>query len=1078
MNPMNSTNPRRLVLPLLSFGLMITATVCVAKPPNFVITIADDHGVHHSSVYGSPEFQTPHLQSMADEGIRFDNAYVASPACAPSRAALFTGRMPYSNGIVGNHEHELKPGVISLLPSLLEQGYEIVFHGKVGHAGRKHFGPYVPDGVKILGGGGLQQTMTLDQVESFLESRPTDAPPLALLLGWTDTHTAWPPKEEARIAPEDVVIPPKIFDTPETRVEMTRYVEGAEDIDRRVGQTRELIAKHLDPDNTLVVYTSDHGMPWPFAKWSLYETGIRTPLIAVWPGKIKASSSTDAMVSWIDLIPTLIDLAGGKSPAGIDGRSFAKVLLGETDEHRDVIYATHKGDNDKNVYPIRSVRVGDWKYIRNLHPEFAYTTHTDVWATEVPRLDEHWAHAGHHWQSYIEAAKTDPAAAAFLHDYHSSPAEELYQIDKDPFEQNNLAALPQHADKLAELRAMVSKRMQEVGDDEALSGPPRLLNDFPLPPDPLASRAIEKPDASRDDLVVWHPMSLSFNGPKASETDDAPNPFLDYRLQVQFAGPSGQTYNLPGFFAGDGSGGEVGNQWQVRFTPDEPGRWTYHASLRSGKDVAVSIEPDAGEPVDLAGDVGTMAVKPRDATAPGFLKWGRLEYVGGHYLKFRDGPYWIRGGTDSPENFLAYAGFDNTPPSHRYADHRVDWQAGDPDWNNGDGKAIIGALNSLANQQVNSLYFLTMNIGGDGGDVWPWSGKPHRKGSPQNDNLHFDLSKLRQWEIVFDHAQRLGINLHFVFSEAEVANKKELDNGELGVERKLYYREMIARFGHHNALSWNLCEEYNVGLDLGPDRIRAFADYIHALDPYDHPITVHSAHDPLAALKFTFGDPRFSLTSIQLNRRRIDELVEEFRSATAKAGRPLPISMDEFVLDVGQKESWKPFDRPEIHRKQKIWPTLLSGGQIEFILEDLLGTDSFKTPARIELWRILAIARTFMQQNLPYWEMQPADELVTGESTIKVGLGSGKSFALGAQVFRKPGAIYAIYYPNAHETGTIDLHESTGDFRGRWFNPRDGRFEGQVFPIQAGDEQSVPGPTGDTDQDWVLLLDSKPTFEP
>lgn len=463
---------------------MITATVCVAKPPNFVITIADDHGVHHSSVYGSPEFQTPNLQAMADEGIRFDNAYVASPACAPSRAALFTGRMPYSNGIVGNHEHELKPGVISLLPSLLEQGYEIVFHGKVGHAGRKHFGPYVPDGVKILGGGGLQQTMTLDQVESFLGSRPTDAPPLALFLGWTDTHTAWPPQEEARITSEDVVLPPKIFDTPETRVEMTRYVEGAEDIDRRVGQTRELIAKHLDPNNTLVVYTSDHGMPWPFAKWSLYETGIRTPLIAVWPGKIKSNSSTDAMVSWIDLVPTLIDLAGGTSPPGIDGRSFANVLLGETDEHRDVIYATHKGDHDKNVYPMRSVRLGDWKYIRNLHPEFAYTTHTDVWATEVPRLDEHWAHAGHHWQSYIEAAKTDPAATAFLHDYHSSPAEELYQIDKDPFEQNNLAALPQHADKLAELRAMVSKRMQEVDDDSALSGPPRLLIDFSLPPKP------------------------------------------------------------------------------------------------------------------------------------------------------------------------------------------------------------------------------------------------------------------------------------------------------------------------------------------------------------------------------------------------------------------------------------------------------------------------------------------------------------------------------------------------------------------------------------------------------------------
>ena len=120
--------------------MLICGEASIAQKPNFVITIADDHGVHHSSVYGANEIQTPNLQQMAKDGIRFDNAYVASPACAPSRAALFTGRMPYSNGIVGNHEFNLKTGVTSLLPVLLEQGYEVVFHGKVGHAGRKHFG--------------------------------------------------------------------------------------------------------------------------------------------------------------------------------------------------------------------------------------------------------------------------------------------------------------------------------------------------------------------------------------------------------------------------------------------------------------------------------------------------------------------------------------------------------------------------------------------------------------------------------------------------------------------------------------------------------------------------------------------------------------------------------------------------------------------------------------------------------------------------------------------------------------------------------------------------------------------------
>jgi hypothetical protein len=149
---------------------------------------------------------------------------------------------------------------------------------------------------------------------------------------------------------------------------------------------------------------------------------------------------------------------------------------------------------------------------------------------------------------------------------------------------------------------------------------------------------------------------------------------------------------------------------------------------------------------------------------------------------------------------LAYAGFDATIPSHKFAAHRADWRDGDPDWGDGQGRAIIGALNYLASRHVNSIYALTMNVGGDGQDVWPWAAAPERKGSPHNDNLHYDTSKLAQWNTVFEHAQQQGIFLHLVLNEGEEANKRELDNGELGVERKLYYRELVARFAHHPAL--------------------------------------------------------------------------------------------------------------------------------------------------------------------------------------------------------------------------------------------------------------------------------------
>jgi len=574
---------------------------------------------------------------------------------------------------------------------------------------------------------------------------------------------------------------------------------------------------------------------------------------------------------------------------------------------------------------------------------------------------------------------------------------------------------------------------------------------------------------------VWHPVTVRFRGPRASETDDQPNPFLDYRLQVAFSGPSGQRYDVPGFFDGDGCGGGAGDVWSARLAPDEAGRWSYEASFRAGKGIAVSLDPQAGRAVAFDEVGGSFDVAPCDPDAPGFLKWGTLEYAGGHYLKFASGPYWIRGGTDSPENFLAYAGFERTPPSHQFADHVADWRPGDPDWGEDKGRGIIGAVNYLALHGVNSVYFLTHNIGGDGRDVWPWAGSPDPNGSPQDDNLHYDVGKLRQWETVFAHAQRQGVFLHFVFNEAEEPNKRELDDGELGTERMLYYRELVARFGHHLALQWNLCEEYNLGFDLGPDRVRRFAEYVQAVDPYDHPIAVHSAGNPLEALAFTFGDPRFSLTSIQLGQHKIDALTEQFREATAEAGRPLPVSMDEFTLDKGQEKGWIPVDDAERWRVEKLWPTYLSGGNIEFILGDLLDTDSFKTPEREKLWNYVLYARRFLEA-LPFWEMQPADELVTGAAAISVTQSRGrKTYAMGAQVFCKAGEVFAVYLPKAEDVAELDLSGVDGRFQQRWYNPRTGQFEGHAAGVAGGSRVSLGAPPRETGKDWAVLIEKTST---
>lgn len=570
------------------------------------------------------------------------------------------------------------------------------------------------------------------------------------------------------------------------------------------------------------------------------------------------------------------------------------------------------------------------------------------------------------------------------------------------------------------------------------------------------------------DLGKWHAVAIHFSGPKASELDDDPNPFLDYRLRVEFRGASGRKTVVGGYFDGDGKGGASGQVWTVRFTPDEAGPWSFKASLRRGKNVAVDLDPDAGRSAAFDGQGGSFRVRDRDPKAPGFLGLGRLEYAGGHYLKFRDGPYWIKGGADSPEDFLAYAGFDNTRSGSKYGpktygQHVRDWRAGDPDWGNGKGKGIVGALNYLASQRVNLIYFLPMNIGGDGKNVWPFAGRVDPSGNESNDNVHYDLGKLRQWEIVFEHAQRKGIVLHFVFNEAERPNKMELGGKELTTERKLFYREMIARFGHHNAVIWNICEEYNIGgLNLEASNVKNFARYIQAQDPYDHPITVHHAGTAADALKSFLGDPLFSITSIQIGKKDIEPVVEAFRKLTREAGRPLPVAVDEFtVTTVGT--AWLPVYDVIPLRKEKLWPAYLSGGQVEFILAGLLEVEDFRKSE--DLWNYVWFARKFMEENLPFWEMEPADDLLAGETVYE-----GKTSTNDGQVFAKTGECYAVYFPVASQTGHLDLSAAKGEFEKRWYNPRTGEFEGKPETISGGAKIEIGPPPASPADDWVMLV--------
>lgn len=581
----------------------------------------------------------------------------------------------------------------------------------------------------------------------------------------------------------------------------------------------------------------------------------------------------------------------------------------------------------------------------------------------------------------------------------------------------------------------------------------------------------------RGDLIKWHPITFSFSGPPASESDLEPNPFLDYRLQLRLEAPSGRAIVAPGFFAGDGNGNGSGNVWQVRFAPDEAGEWHYRASFRAGPEVAVDLNVEAGTAVSFDGLEGEFVVADLDSNAPGFLKWGRLEYSGGHYLKFRDGPYWIKGGADSPENFLGYLGFDNTFDQgglmagflHQYGPHTADWREGDPNFSSVDsgydGRGIIGALNYLGEVGVNSIYFLPMNLGGDGQDTYPFLSP----GGSHEDNSHYDISKLEQWNMVFEHAQRQGIALHVVLAETEVANYNWLDGGAVGVERRLFFREMVARFGYILALKWNLSEENHFSLE----QLRESAGFIQALDWSQHPISAHTPSDTFDMYRPMLGDPLFTATAMQYNPDRAGEYVESWRNQSAAAGRPWIIDMDENnpagigLTDSNQREM----------RKRVLYDVYFSGGNIEWYAgyHDLpLGGDvqieDFRT--RQLMWGFMATARRFMVENLPFWEMAPADALLTGENEVYGG----------GEVLAKPGDSYAIYLPSAQPAGVLDLSAAPSAFRLRWFNPRSGAFEGEGLVVQGGGMVELGGPPVEPAEDWVVLLQlvepARPTVMP
>jgi hypothetical protein len=580
------------------------------------------------------------------------------------------------------------------------------------------------------------------------------------------------------------------------------------------------------------------------------------------------------------------------------------------------------------------------------------------------------------------------------------------------------------------------------------------------------------------ELKQWHKITLMVTGPETAEYARQ-NPFLDTRLEVSFTHEK-DTVVVPGFYAADGNAAETssesGNCWMVRFRPHKTGTWNYVVTFREGKNIAVAVDPGYGKAVGADGASGHFEVAPSDKSGNDFRAKGRLENSGSRFLRFAGtGEWWIKNGADSPENFLAYSGFDQTyrygeqsinregeanpkQEIHHYKPHWSDWEPGDPTWQGEKGKTIIGAINYLAARGVNSQYMLTMNIIGDGKDVWPYN--------DHNERYRFDCSKLDQWEILFDHMEKKGIMLHFVLQETE--NECLLDMGHTGVQRKLYLRELGARFGHHLAVTWNLGEE-NGPAEWSPigqtDKQRKeMASFLKSVNPYPSFVVIHTHSDDQKQddyLSPLLGFQSLDGVSMQIgNPSRIHERIKVWIDRSTERGKPWIVNLDELG------PSWKgimPDSQDASHdtiRYHALWGALMAGaGGVEWYFgyryphNDLMLEDY---RSREHWWAQSAIATNFFRKFLPFSEMKSTDHLLSGTEGF---------------CFSKPGEIYAVYLPDGRKQASLML-EATGEFSVKWFNPRNGEdiINGRVLMVKGPGKINLGIPPSEPEKDWVILV--------
>jgi len=446
-----------------------------AQRPNIVFLLADDINRDTWGIHGSRDCQTPHIDRLARDGLRFDRAYCAVAMCAPFRHELYTGCSPWRTGTLANHSqaHEQTRSIAHYLPPL---GYRVALIGKT-HIGPKACYPFEYFADKGMGRD--NNALYLEAATGIMDESIAQKKPFCMFIASHDGHAPYRTGDPSAYDADKLTIPPYWVDTPELRRTLVKYYAAISNFDALVGRVRTELESRGLWDNTILMVCSEQGTELPFAKWTCYDNGLHTGLVVHWPGVTSPGAVQPELVSIADIMPTLVEAAGGTMPPGsCDGQSLLPLLTGRVPALHPYVFGAFSncniiGNHDR-IYPIRVIRNRSFSLIYNPN----YTRQTSNLTIDEARrmLADPTLEGTSIGASWVRRARQDPAAEPFVYKLHHRPEYELYNLEQDPYERNNEIDNPAYADTVAQLKSLLHAQLAELGDADPIQTETALVN--------------------------------------------------------------------------------------------------------------------------------------------------------------------------------------------------------------------------------------------------------------------------------------------------------------------------------------------------------------------------------------------------------------------------------------------------------------------------------------------------------------------------------------------------------------------------------------------------------------------------